>query len=137
AKGYLVKQLKPDVYLITDSGYQSLFVTTGKGVILLDAPPSFGGKIVRAVSEVTKEPIVEVVYSHSHLDHIAGAPDILTQVPGLTILAEEGVAARGTSSRGRPRARSRSRAGRAASCGYWKPANSAGTFGEPHPVARS
>jgi glyoxylase-like metal-dependent hydrolase (beta-lactamase superfamily II) len=92
AKGYLVKPLKPDVYLITDGGYQSLFVTTGKGVILLDAPPSFGGKIVRAVSEVTKEPIVELVYSHSHLDHISGAPDILKQVPGLTILAEEGVA---------------------------------------------
>jgi hypothetical protein len=61
-KGYLVKQLKPSVYLITDGGYQSLFVTTGKGVILLDAPPSYGNKIVRAVSEVTSEPIVDLVY---------------------------------------------------------------------------
>ncbi len=92
-KGYLVKQLKPDVYLITDGAYQSLFVTTGEGVILLDAPPSFGGNIVHAVAEVTKEPIVELVYSHSHLDHIAGVVDILKQVPGLTIVAEEGVAA--------------------------------------------
>jgi hypothetical protein len=33
-KGYLVKELKPSVYLITDGGYQSMFVTTGKGVIL-------------------------------------------------------------------------------------------------------
>jgi glyoxylase-like metal-dependent hydrolase (beta-lactamase superfamily II) len=91
-KGYLVKQLKPDVYLITDGGYQSLFVTSGTGVILLDAPPSFGDKIVRAVAEATKEPIVELVYSHSHLDHISGAVDVLKQVPGLKILAEEGVA---------------------------------------------
>lgn len=91
-KGYLVKQLKPDVYLITDGGYQSLFVTTGKGVILLDAPASFGGKIPQAVAEVTKEPIVELVYSHSHLDHISGAADVLKQVPGVKILAEEGVA---------------------------------------------
>jgi hypothetical protein len=41
-KGYLVKELEPSVYLITDGGYQSMFVTTGKGVILLDAPPSYG-----------------------------------------------------------------------------------------------
>ena len=91
-KGYLVKQLKPEVYLITDGGYQSLFVTTGKGVILLDAPPSYGGKIVQAVAEVTREPIVELVYSHSHLDHISGAATVLKQVPGVSILAEGGVA---------------------------------------------
>jgi glyoxylase-like metal-dependent hydrolase (beta-lactamase superfamily II) len=91
-KGYLVKELKPEVYLITDGGYQSLFVTTGKGVILLDAPASYGDKIVQAVAEVTREPIVELVYSHSHLDHIAGAPEVIKQVPHLKILAEEGVA---------------------------------------------
>jgi glyoxylase-like metal-dependent hydrolase (beta-lactamase superfamily II) len=91
-KGYLVKQLKPDVYMITDGAYQSLFVTTGKGVILLDAPPSYAGKIVQAVAESTQEPIVELAYSHSHLDHIAGAPEILKQAPGIKILAEEGVA---------------------------------------------
>jgi len=91
-KGYLVKELKPNVYLITDGGYQSLFVTTGKGVIVLDAPPSYGSKIVPAVAEVTREPIVELVYSHSHLDHIAGAAEVIKQVPHLKILAEEGVA---------------------------------------------
>jgi glyoxylase-like metal-dependent hydrolase (beta-lactamase superfamily II) len=92
SKGYLVKPLKPDVYLITDGGYQSLFVTTGKGVILLDAPPSYAAHIVQAVAEVTQEPIVELVYSHSHLDHISGAAQIVKQVPGVKILAEEGVA---------------------------------------------
>lgn len=92
AKGYLVKELKPDVYLLTEGAYQSLFVTTGKGVILLDAPPSYGGKIVQAVAETTKEPIVELVYSHSHLDHISGAAEVVKQVPGIKILAEEGVA---------------------------------------------
>src|SRR5260370_17300517 len=58
-KVYVVKEIKPQVYMITDGGYQSLFVTTGSGVILLDAPPSFGSKIVQAVGEVTKEPIKE------------------------------------------------------------------------------
>ena len=91
-KGYVVTQLKPEVYLITDGGYQSVFVTTGKGVILIDAPPSYAEKILQAVSETTREPIVELVYSHSHLDHISGAPVIMKQVPNLKILAEQGVA---------------------------------------------
>jgi glyoxylase-like metal-dependent hydrolase (beta-lactamase superfamily II) len=91
-KGYLVKELKPNVYMITDGGYQSLFVTTGSGVILLDAPPSFGSKIVGAVGEITKEPIKELVYSHSHLDHISGVIAVMKDVPGLRIVAEEGVA---------------------------------------------
>jgi glyoxylase-like metal-dependent hydrolase (beta-lactamase superfamily II) len=88
-KGYLVKELKPHVYMIGDGGYQSMFVTTGEGVILFDAPSSFGSKIVQAVAETTNEPIRELVYSHSHLDHISGTPEVLKQVPGLTILAEE------------------------------------------------
>jgi hypothetical protein len=29
-KGYLVKELKPDIIMITDGAYESVFVTTGK-----------------------------------------------------------------------------------------------------------
>jgi glyoxylase-like metal-dependent hydrolase (beta-lactamase superfamily II) len=91
-KGYAVKQLKPDVYMITEGAYESAFVTTGKGVVLFDAPPSFAKHIVDAVAETTREPIVEMVYSHMHVDHIGGAGLILKQVPRLQILAEEGTA---------------------------------------------
>lgn len=92
-KGYLVKQVNPDVYVITDGIYQSAFVTTGKGVILFDAPESFAQHIVKAVAEVTREPIVQLVYSHAHLDHIAGAGLLVKQVPNLAIVAEDGTAA--------------------------------------------
>jgi glyoxylase-like metal-dependent hydrolase (beta-lactamase superfamily II) len=91
-KGYAVKQLKPDVYMITEGAYESAFVTTGKGVVLFDAPPSFAKHIVDAVTETTHEPIVEMVYTHMHVDHIGGAALILKQVPKLQILAEEGTA---------------------------------------------
>jgi hypothetical protein len=37
-KGYAVKELKPDIYMITDGAYESVFVTTGRGVVLFDAP---------------------------------------------------------------------------------------------------
>jgi glyoxylase-like metal-dependent hydrolase (beta-lactamase superfamily II) len=91
-KGYLVKQLKPNVFMITDGGYESAFVTTGKGAVLFDAPPSFAHHIVQAVSDVTKEPIVELVYSHLHVDHIGGAGLVAKQIPKLEIVAEEGTA---------------------------------------------
>jgi glyoxylase-like metal-dependent hydrolase (beta-lactamase superfamily II) len=92
-KGYAVKQLKPDIYMITDGAYESVFATTGKGVVLFDAPPSFAQHIVQAVTETTSEPIVELVYSHIHVDHIGGAGLIVKQAPKIAILAEEGTAA--------------------------------------------
>jgi glyoxylase-like metal-dependent hydrolase (beta-lactamase superfamily II) len=91
-KGYLVKELKPGLFMITDGGYQSMFATTGKGVVLFDAPPSFAQHIGQAVADTTSEPIVELVYSHVHVDHIGGAGLLLQQNPNLQIVAEEGVA---------------------------------------------
>jgi glyoxylase-like metal-dependent hydrolase (beta-lactamase superfamily II) len=90
--GYVVQQLKPDVYMITEGAYEFAFVTTGKGVVLFDAPPSFAQHIVQAVADTTPEPIVELVYSHLHVDHIGGAGFIQKQIPNLEILAEEGTA---------------------------------------------
>jgi glyoxylase-like metal-dependent hydrolase (beta-lactamase superfamily II) len=92
-QGYLVTQVKPGVYVMTEGVYQSAFVTTGKGVIVFDAPPSFAGHIVKAVAGVTQEPIVQLVYSHAHIDHIGGAAVLLKQIPHLQILAEAGTAA--------------------------------------------
>lgn len=91
-KGYLVKELKPGIFMITDGAYESVFATTGKGVVLFDAPPSFAQHIVSAVSETTKEPIVEIVYTHLHVDHIGGADLVLRSKPSVQIVAESGTA---------------------------------------------
>jgi glyoxylase-like metal-dependent hydrolase (beta-lactamase superfamily II) len=91
-KGFVVQELKPGVYMITEGVYESVFVTTGKGVVLFDAPPSLAQHISEAVAETTHEPVVELVYSHMHLDHIGGAGIVLQQHPGIKILAEEGTA---------------------------------------------
>jgi glyoxylase-like metal-dependent hydrolase (beta-lactamase superfamily II) len=91
-KGYAVKEVKPNVFMITEGAYESVFITTGIGVVLFDAPPSFAQHIVQAVAETTKEPIVELVYSHIHVDHIGGAGLVQRKVPGLQILAEDNTA---------------------------------------------
>lgn len=91
-KGYLVEELKPNIYMITEGAYESVFVTTGKGVVLFDAPPSFAQHISAAVAETSAEPITMLVYSHMHVDHIGGAGLILQQHPKMEILAEQGTA---------------------------------------------
>lgn len=72
-KGYYVKEISDGLYWVTEGVYNTMFLTTGKGVIVIDAPPSFGDKLLKAVAEVTREPIAYVIYSHSHADHIGGA----------------------------------------------------------------
>ena len=91
-KGFAVKMLSPSIYMITDGGYECAFAVTGKGVVLFDAPPSVAAHITKAVAEITKEPIVALVYSHVHVDHIGGAGLIKAAVPNLRIISEQGVA---------------------------------------------
>jgi len=88
--GYLVKKVKPNVYVITDGVWQSAFVTTGNGVVLLDAPESFGKHIIKAVADVSDEPIKILIYSHSHVDHIAGSKH-LKDIKNLRIIAHENI----------------------------------------------
>ncbi|MBI3775172.1 MAG: MBL fold metallo-hydrolase [Gammaproteobacteria bacterium] len=73
AKGYFVEEIKDGVYWITEGGYQMMFLTTGQGVIVVDAPPTIGSNIFAAIAEVTNEPITHLIYSHSHRDHIGSA----------------------------------------------------------------
>jgi glyoxylase-like metal-dependent hydrolase (beta-lactamase superfamily II) len=72
-KGYMVEEINSGLYYVTEGTYQIMFMTTGAGVIVVDAPPSIGENILKAIAEVTDEPITHIIYSHSHADHIAAA----------------------------------------------------------------
>ena len=69
SKGYLVEEIKDGLYWVTDGAYQTMFLTTGEGVIAVDAPPSIGQNYLKAIAETTDEPVTHVVYSHTHNDH--------------------------------------------------------------------
>ena len=86
--GYLVKQLKEGIYLLTDGSWQSLFVTTGKGVIVVDAPRSFTPFIQQAIKGATDEPVKYFIYSHAHQDHVSAA-HLFSGIPDVKILAHE------------------------------------------------
>ena len=85
-KGYLVEEIADGLYWITEGFYQTIFLTTGEGVVVVDAPPSIAQHLLSAIAEVTEEPITHIVYSHSHADHIGGAGVIGEAV---TVIAHE------------------------------------------------
>ena len=82
-KGYFVTEIADGLYWLIDGNYQMMFLTTGKGVIVVDAPAGMGEKILPAISDVTDEPITHMIYSHIHKDHVGAAhifPDDTTYI---------------------------------------------------------
>jgi glyoxylase-like metal-dependent hydrolase (beta-lactamase superfamily II) len=88
--GYAVKNVGGGVYVISDNGWQSAFLVTDEGVIVLDAPASFGKNIPSAIATVTDKPIKMLVYSHVHKDHIGGSA-AFKDIKGLQIVALDSV----------------------------------------------
>jgi hypothetical protein len=64
ALGYGMKDFGNGVYALSDNGWQSAFLVTHAGVIVFDAPSSYGKHIPEAVAKVTNKPIKMLVYSH-------------------------------------------------------------------------
>jgi glyoxylase-like metal-dependent hydrolase (beta-lactamase superfamily II) len=86
ADGYFVGQIQDDLYWVTDSAYQAMFLTTREGVVIVDAPSTIGRNLLRAINEVTQangrpSTVTHQVYSHSHSDHIGASvlfgPDVV------------------------------------------------------------
>jgi glyoxylase-like metal-dependent hydrolase (beta-lactamase superfamily II) len=77
-QGYFVDRVERNLYWVTDGGYQCAFLTTSDGVVLLDAPPSIGHNIQRAVDEIASangvsNKINYLIYSHHHADHVGAS----------------------------------------------------------------
>jgi glyoxylase-like metal-dependent hydrolase (beta-lactamase superfamily II) len=76
--GYHVGRVRGNLYWVTDSTYQAMFLSTRTGVVLVDAPPSIGHNLLRAIEEVTRAngrpgKVTHLIYSHYHADHIGAA----------------------------------------------------------------
>ena len=67
--GYLVEEIADRVYWLTDGLYQMIFLVTAEGVVAIDAPPTIGRNILRAIAKVTRSHVTHAVYSHHHADH--------------------------------------------------------------------
>jgi glyoxylase-like metal-dependent hydrolase (beta-lactamase superfamily II) len=77
-QGYFVGRVEQNLYWITDGTYQCAFLTTSDGVVLLDAPPTIGNNIQRAIDEIAAangvgNRVEYLIYSHHHADHVGAA----------------------------------------------------------------
>src|SRR5579864_3625955 len=78
AHGYFAGPITETLYWVTDSFYQAMFLTTRDGVVLIDAPPTIGHNLLRAIEAITSAngmpgTVTHLVYSHSHADHIGAS----------------------------------------------------------------
>ena len=90
SEGFLTRELAPGVYMLTNANYQTMFMTTGEGVILVDAPQPLVQYIEKAIADVTDERLSTIIYSHGHSDHIGGTADLMK--PGIELIGEERIA---------------------------------------------
>ena len=82
-----------NVYIYRYATHQSMFVVTGDGVIATDpiglARPQAVTTYIDEIKKVTDKPVIYVVYSHHHYDHIAGGKPF--KALGATFVAHENV----------------------------------------------
>lgn len=72
-KDYAVQQIRYGLFWVSDGAYNTMFLVTAEGVIAIDAPPTLGENYLKAIAEVTPQPVRYLVYSHEHTDHIGAA----------------------------------------------------------------
>jgi glyoxylase-like metal-dependent hydrolase (beta-lactamase superfamily II) len=63
---------------VTDGFYQSVLLAAAHGVVVVDAPPTIGHNLLRAIKQVTAKTgtpstVTHLVYSHFHADHIGAS----------------------------------------------------------------
>ncbi|MFF7476839.1 MBL fold metallo-hydrolase [Streptomyces sp. NPDC008092] len=85
--GYVVQDLGGGAHFATQGMINTMFVETKNGVVLVDASPFLGDKLLEAIESVTPKPITHLIYSHAHADHI-GAAHLLKR-NGLKIISHE------------------------------------------------
>src|SRR5206468_7125954 len=77
-QGYCVGRVERNLYWVTDGTYQCAFLTTSDGVVVLDAPPTIGQNIQRAIDEIAaangvSNKVNYLIYSHHHADHVGAS----------------------------------------------------------------
>ncbi len=88
AKGYRIEDFGNGAYMVTEGIYQVMLIRTSDGLILADAPPNIGPKLLAAAEEIAPgAPITHLIYSHAHIDHIGFAGQVVAAHPGVEIVA--------------------------------------------------
>lgn len=87
--GLHLSEIEPGLFFVTDLIYQSAFLVTDDGVVVFDAPPSFGERLRMAIDVAAPGmPITHVILSHKHADHNGGGA-FFADIEGLTVIGAQ------------------------------------------------
>ncbi|GAB5509109.1 MAG: MBL fold metallo-hydrolase [Hyphomicrobiales bacterium] len=90
--GLHVSEIEPGLFFVSDLVYQSAFAVTDDGVVVFDAPPSFGEGLRLAIEMTAPDaPITHFIMSHGHRDHNGGG-HTFADIDGLEVIAAQAVA---------------------------------------------
>ena len=86
-----VGEVAKNLFVVSDGVYQSAFLKTSEGVVVLDAPARYGARLPEIIHQYAPgERITHLIYSHAHKDHIGGS-QAFRNVDGLKVVAHERV----------------------------------------------
>ncbi|MDI3336175.1 MBL fold metallo-hydrolase [Defluviimonas aestuarii] len=90
--GLHVSEIEPGLFFLTDFIYQSAFLVTDEGIVVFDAPPSFGERHRMAIEmSAPGIPITHFILSHKHADHNGGG-HAFADIEGLTVIGAQATA---------------------------------------------
>jgi len=85
ATPYRLKSLGNGLHWVSDGAYNTMFLVTRDGVVVIDPLPTLGARYLDAIRQVTDKPVTHLIYSHEHTDHI-GAANLFPK--GVAIIAQ-------------------------------------------------
>lgn len=75
---FYIQRLTDRAYLVGAAGYNSVVVIGDKGVLLVSTQSGVATtNMFKGLRTLTDLPVTDIVYTHYHMDHIAGTPEIV------------------------------------------------------------
>src|SRR5262245_33376727 len=66
-----IKQVKDNLYVISNGGGNTAAFIAEKGVVVVDTKlPNYGPSILEKIKSVTTKPVIMVINTHTHGDHV-------------------------------------------------------------------
>lgn len=85
-----VEKLKDNFYVLRGGGGNTGVFITAKGVVLVDTKnPGWGQPIIDKVKELTDKPVITIINTHSHGDHVSGNVEF---EPNVDVVVQENTA---------------------------------------------
>src|SRR5690606_6839024 len=85
-----IETIAPNIYKIFGGGGNTLVVLHKDGVVLVDTKmPGNGQAILDEVKKVTDKPVIAIINTHSHPDHVGSTDFIREKYPNVRVISSE------------------------------------------------